>query len=106
MDFLELSLTILDTLTLFFTLRSSAVVTSLADIGLGFLNHQDVRNARVQQGANIFLHVRGSLTVGQEAKTIPEANQKNVIGFESAAWSRILTLAWETDYRAVNKSAK
>ena len=49
MDFLELSLTILDTLTLFFTLRSSAVVTSLADIGLGFLNHQDVRNARVVQ---------------------------------------------------------
>ena len=37
--FFELSLTILDTVTLLFTLRSSEVETSLADIGLGFLNH-------------------------------------------------------------------
>ena len=44
--FLALSLTILETLTLFFTLLSSAVVTSLADIGLGFLKHQDLRNIR------------------------------------------------------------
>lgn len=35
--FLELSLAILETVTLLITLRSSDVVTSLADIGLGFL---------------------------------------------------------------------
>ena len=40
--FLELSLAILETLTLLITLRSSDVVTSLADIGLCFLKHQDV----------------------------------------------------------------
>ena len=46
--FLALSLTILETLTLFFTLRSSALVTSLADCGRGFLNNQDMRNIRLK----------------------------------------------------------
>ena len=60
MDFLELSLTILDTLTLFFTLLSSAVVTSLADIGLGFLkNHQDVSIMRECSNELIFSCMSG-----------------------------------------------
>ena len=46
--FLELSLVILETLTLLITLRSSEVVTSLADIGLGFLKHQHLRNIRLK----------------------------------------------------------
>ena len=109
--FLALSLTILETLTLFFTLRSSACVTSLADTGRGFLNNQDMRNIRlkVQQWVHIFLRVRGSLTVGQEAKTIPEANQKNVIGLESATRSAAAqnpNPSVRKDYQAVNKSAK
>ena len=40
--FLELSFVILETLTLVIPLRSSEVVTSLADTGLGFLKHQDL----------------------------------------------------------------
>ena len=57
--FLELSLTILDTLTLFLTLLSSAVVTSLADIGLGFLNHQDVSIMRECSNELIFSCMSG-----------------------------------------------
>ena len=59
--------------------------------------------------SSYFLRVRGSLTGGQEAKTIPEANQKNVIGLESAtrsAAAQIPSPSVRTDYQAVNKSAK
>ena len=76
--FLELSLAILETVTLLITLRSSDVVTSLADIGLVFLKHQDVSDELLACLRVI------DWSLDQEAKTIPEANQKNVIGSESS----------------------